>query len=47
MKTQYLLEAIGSVEEQFLREAEGTPGHKAHPIRRIALAAAIISILDF
>ena len=45
MKNDHLLEAIGFVEEQFLREAESAPKHKVHPVRRIALVAAVIGLL--
>lgn len=44
MKNNHLLEAIGFVEEQFLCEVESTPKHKVHPVRRIALVAAIIGL---
>jgi len=47
MKSMDLLEAIGLANEQYLHESEGTSKKKLHPVRRIALVAAVIAVFVF
>ena len=47
MKNIDLLEAIGLANEQYLHESEGTSKKKLHPVRRIALVAAVIAVFVF
>ena len=47
MKNIDLLEAIGLANEQYLHESEGTSKKKLHPVRRIALVAAVIAVFAF
>ena len=45
MKKEQLLDAIGSVDEQLLIEAEQSTRHNTKPLRRFVLVAAIVAVL--